>query len=193
MVARKRAGKHIKAGTSKSAAAARKVVFAKAYIANNMNAEKAAIACGLSPKTARSSGQRMLTDVVVKGLIAEFAGKVSEIAGLNAERTALEIARIAYSDPRQFYDAYGNLISIRGLSDDAVACVSSIEIEEIKEGTKVIGLTKKIKLWDKNSALEKAAKIHGLYKQDNMQRGDAAIRALMEAVSERDDGFEVRQ
>jgi hypothetical protein len=40
--------------------------------------------------------------------------------------------------------------------------------------------------------MERAMKHLGMFKEDNKQRGDAAIRALMEAVSERTDGFEVR-
>lgn len=173
------AKKRVKAGTSKGAAAKRKVAFARAYIANGFNAAEAAITAGLSPKTARSSGQRMLTDVVVKQHVAEAAEKAAHISGLSVERTLKEVARLAYADPRKLYDESGNLIPVHLLDDDTAATVASIEVVEMAGGAKIGGdagiehvamHTKKIKSWDKNAALEKAMKYHGLYEADNKQK-----------------------
>jgi len=179
--------KRAKAGTSKTAAATRRVTFAKAYVANGMNAERAAITAGLSPKTAASSGQRMMTNVEVKRLIADFAKKYAVITGLDLDRTLREVARVAYSDPRKFYtpvlDAAGKpvedaqsrammrLMDAWEMDADTAATVASVEVDEIKAGEAgVIGHTVKIKQWDKNAALEKAMKYHGLYEKDNAQK-----------------------
>ncbi|OFW00164.1 MAG: hypothetical protein A3G20_05110 [Acidobacteria bacterium RIFCSPLOWO2_12_FULL_59_11] len=127
----------------------------------------------------------MLKDVNVQALIAEATEKAAKIAGLSVERTLREIARVAYSDPRKLYRPDGLLIPVTELDDDTAATVASVEVDEIKAGEAgVIGHTVKIKHWDKNAALEKAMKYHGLYEKDNKQQGDTAIAALMVAVGE---------
>lgn len=164
----------VKAGTSKVAAAERKIMFAKAFIANNGNKTQAAIAAGLSPNTAEASGRRMFGDVTVKALIAQHAKETAVIVGLDMQRTLREVARLAYADPRKLFDKDGKLIPIHLLDDDMAAAVASFEQDEITAGENVIGTTKKLKVWDKNAALEKAMKHHGLYKDDNDQRNPFA-------------------
>jgi len=154
--------KRVKAGTSKGAAAARKVAFAHAYIVNGMNGDAAAVTAGFSPKTAGQQASRLLKDVKVQALIAEATEKAAKIAGLNVERTLREIARVAYSDPRKLYRPDGSLMPVTELDDDTAATVASFEVEEIKADGGVIGRTRKVKHWDKNSALEKAMRYHGL-------------------------------
>jgi hypothetical protein len=64
----------------------------------------------------------------------------------------------------------------REWDDATAAAVASIEIVEEFSGTgadrKLVGHTKKVKLWDKNAALEKALKHLGLYERDNTQRSE---------------------
>ena len=165
------AKKRVKAGTSKPRAAERRADFVEAYISNGGNGTQAAIKAGYSKKGADVRAAELLRDCRVKDVIAARAKKVAEITGLDTERTAREIARLAYSDLRKFYRADGSLIPIPELDDDSAACVAMVEVDEIGIEGVVIGHTKKIKVWDKNAALEKAAKIHGLYKEDNKQRG----------------------
>jgi phage terminase small subunit len=162
--------KRVKAGTSKAAAAARKVAFAHAYIANDGNGLQAAITAGYSPNGAGVTASRMLKDLKVQALIADATANAAKISGLTVERTLREVSRLAYSDPRKFYRKDGQLIPIHELDDDTAACIASIEVDEIGSGDKVIGHTKKIKHWDKNAALEKAMKYHGLYEEDNRQK-----------------------
>ena len=59
----------------------------------------------------------------------------------------------------------------------AKVCVRS----DIKAEGQVIGLTRKLKQWDKNAALEKAMKFHGAYEKDNAQPNAAVAAALSEA------------
>lgn len=58
------------------------------------------------------------------------------------------------------------------LDDDTAATIAGVEVDEIKADGAVIGHTVKVKTWDKNSALEKAMKYHGLYERDNEQKKD---------------------
>ena len=98
--------------------------------------------------------------------------KVGEIAGLTAERTLRESARICYSDPRRLCHADGSLKQIAEMDDDTRAAIASFEIDERKVDGVVIGRTIKIKLWDKNRALEMAMKHLGLYERGNAQRSE---------------------
>lgn len=121
----------------------------------------------------------MLRDPTVQSIIAAATQKAAAKSGLTVERTLQEVARLAYADPRKFYDQRGNLIPVHLLDDDTAATVASIEVVEMAGGAKIDGdagiehtvmHTKKIKSWDKNAALEKAMKYHGLYEADNKQR-----------------------
>jgi phage terminase small subunit len=169
--------KRPKAGTSKAAAADRRRLFVLAYIANGHNGTQAAIAAGFSEKTARSQGQRLLTDVDVQNLLAGHSRDVAAIVGLDTERTLREVARLAYNDPRQFFAADGTLKPIEEWTEDMGAAVASLEVDELFAGTgedrKAVGHTKKLKFWDKNAALEKAMKHHGLYERDNGRQGQS--------------------
>lgn len=169
---RKKPAKRVKAGTSKAAAAARKVAFAHAYIANGGNATDAAKTAGCPPAGAHVAGARLLKDVKVQEIISAATQKAAAIAGLTVERTLREVARLAYSDPRKLRRPDGSFIPMHELDDDTAATIAGVEVDEIKADGAVIGHTVKVKTWDKNSALEKAMKYHGLYERDNEQKKD---------------------
>lgn len=162
-----------KAGTSKAAAADRRRLFVLAYLGNGQNATQAAITAGYSPKTAHVQGAQLLRDLKVQTQLAAHSRDVAAIAGLDTERTLREVARLAYNDPRQFLSSDGALKPIEEWTPDMAAAVASLEVDEIHTGTgedrKLVGHTKKLKFWDKNAALEKAMKHHGLYEHDNRQ------------------------
>ena len=176
----------VKAGTSKKAAAKRKLLFAYAYIANGNNGTKAAIEAGFSPKSAHVAASQLLKDPKVQQLISDATAEAAKIAGLSVERTLREIARLAYSDPRKFFapvfDAEGKpvlneqklplmrLLEPWEMDSDTAATIASVEVDETKVEGFVVGHTVKVKHWDKNSALEKAMKYHGLYEADNRQK-----------------------
>lgn len=178
--------KRVKAGTSKRAAADRKVAFAHAYIVNGKNGTQAAVTAGYKPgRAAQKAAQRLSQDVVVQELIAKATKEAAEKSGLSVDRTLQEVARLAYADPRKLYDDKGNLKPVHELDADAAATVASVEVDELFEGRgedrEMVGLTKKIKQWDKRAALDMAMKYHGLYEQDNKQKPPAVI-----VVSDRD-------
>lgn len=174
MTAKKKPAPRVKAGTSKEAAAARIAKFVEAYIANGENAAAACIAAGYSPKSAAQQASRLLTDANVQRAVADRRGALLRKMELTTERTLLEIARLAYVDPRKFFHPDGRPKEISELDDDTAAALAGMEVVEEWEGTgadrKVVGVTKKYKLADKNSALEKAMKHLGQYEKDNAQR-----------------------
>lgn len=166
--------KQVKAGTSKDAAALRKAKFVEAYVANGGNGTEAAKTAGYSPKTARSQAARLLADDNISGAVASRRADLLEKFELTTERTLREIARLAYFDPRKMFRADGTMKAVHELDDDTAAAIAGIETDEIQSGDTVIGVTKKLKHWDKNAALEKAMKHLGQYEADNKQKSQFA-------------------
>ena len=168
----------VKAGTSKAAAAARRVAVAHAYIVNGRNWTQAAVTAGYKPgRAAEKAGERASKDVVVQGLIAEATKKAAQASYLQVELTLREISRAAYFNPKKLYDEAGHLIPVHNLPDEVAAALHSLEeLEEFEghgDGRRKVGTIKKVRWLNKLDALEKAMRYHGLYKEDNQQRGES--------------------
>lgn len=163
-----------KAGTSVSAAAERKSLFIEAFIANGGNATQAAISAGYSEKTAYSQGNRLLKDVEIKQQLSKRQEKLALKYSLDTESVLQELARMVYADPRRAFGPDGALLPVKEWPDDVAAMVASVEVDALYEGSgkdrKQIGVTQKVKFWDKNSAIEKAMKHLGQFEKDNRQR-----------------------
>lgn len=177
------AKKRAKPGTSKVAAETRHALFIEAIIANGGNATDAAIQAGYSPgASARVQGSRLLTDPNIAAQVAARRASLIQTMELTTERTLREIARLAYVDPRKFFHPDGRPKGITELDDDTAAALAGMEVTEEWAGQgedrKIVGVTKKYKLADKNAALEKAMKHLGQYKKDNTQTGQAAANAI---------------
>lgn len=156
----------------------RRVAFIEAYVANGNNGTAAAVAAGYSPKTATVQASRLLSDVNLQQELKIRQARLAEKFSLRTEDVLRELARIVYADPRKAFDADGKLLPVSQWPDEVAAMIASVESDEIYEGTGaqrvVIGHTKKVKLWDKNAAIDKAMKHLGQYEQDNMQKGPFA-------------------
>jgi len=105
---------------------------------------------------------------------------------LTKERVAREIARISFFDPRKMFAADGRPLAITELDDDTAASIIGLDVLEQYEGSgedrHLVGMIKKYKIADKNSALDKAAKILGMYGIDNEQRTNP-LATLLQAIA----------
>ena len=165
----------VKAGTSKASAADKRKAFVEAYFANGGNALQAAITAGYAKNSAGVTGAKLLKDPRV---LAEVTRRRTEIVAnteLSTEQTIREVARLAFSDPRNIVNPDGSIKRLNELDADTAAAVASYEVD--KDG--VI----KYKFWDKNSAIEKAAKIQGLYEKDNDQHAAPVVNVTTIKVS----------
>jgi phage terminase small subunit len=97
--------------------------------------------------------------------LAEMARDAGSAAGLTVERVLDEVRRLSFSDPRKLFRKDGTPIPISELDDDTAAMISAIEVD-------ADGRLTRIRLWDKNAALEKAMKHLGLYNRDNIRRSE---------------------
>jgi phage terminase small subunit len=145
----------------------------------DFNATQAAIRAGYSKKTAYSIGQRLLKNVELQRYMKEKRDKIVSKLEISAERTLLEISRLAYQDVRMFYDEEGNLIPIHELSDEAAAVVAGMDIEEIKQEGITVGYLRKIKRFDKIKPLEMLGRYQGIFKEDNGQKEGVTVNQPM--------------
>ena len=157
-----------KPGTSKAAAAARRLSFAHAYIANGRNGTQAAITAGFSQKGAHVTAARLLEDIRVSALIAELTAELSQATRLTAERVLTEVGRLAFSDIRKLYREDGSMKPPTEWDADTAATVATFEVQTSANGV----TTRKVKMWDKVSALEKAMRHLGLFERDSTQRAE---------------------
>ena len=148
----------------------------------DLNATQAAIRAGYSKKTAEWQGPQLLGKTHVAEAVALAVQARSGRTNITADRVLLEIARLAFFDPRQLLNPDGSPKPINELDDGTAAALAGLDITEEFEGSGAdrvfTGYTKKFKLADKNSALEKLAKHLGLYKIDNLQKTDALTEVL---------------
>ncbi|QQX91325.1 terminase small subunit [Gluconobacter sphaericus] len=145
--------------------------FVEEYLVD-LNAAQAAIRAGYSQKTARTQGQRLLTNADIQDAVSEAQKSRSARTQITQDRVIQEIARLGLSDVRKLFDDGGRLFQPHEWDDDTAAAVASIEVDQRKEpgedGERYT--VTKIKAWDKNAALEKLCKHLGLYERDNEQK-----------------------
>ncbi len=169
----------------------KQAAFIDEYLIDS-NATQAAIRAGYSEKTAKQMGTENLSKPAIYAAIAAKqaildAQRMTRLASmeLTKDRVALEIARLAFFDPRKMFDANGQPRGLHDLDDDTAACIAGVEVLEQFEGRGedrvFVGELKKYKIADKNAALEKAAKIVGSYEEDNTQNAAAAAAAALTA------------
>lgn len=153
--------------------------FVAEYLVD-LNATQAAIRAGYSPKTAEQQGSRLLRNAQVERAVAEGQAKRLAKLEITQERVLKEIASLAFSDIRQWFDENGRLRPIHELPDLAAAAIGSIEVEREKttrkttddEEVTVEECVVKLKAWSKPQALEMLAKHFGLVK-DQMEHTGA--------------------
>lgn len=153
-----------KAGSSQASAAVKRRLFADAYVANGGNATQAAVAAGLSPKTAGQTGGRMLKHAEVQARIAELQQKVAQKFELTAERVLQEVSRLAFFDIRKLVDNTGKPLALGDLDDDTAAAIVGLDVVNIGNNDSGIGEVLKFKLADKKGALDMAMRHLGLLK-----------------------------
>lgn len=151
--------------------------FCLAYMANGGNATDAYRAsynaAGMKDKTIWEKSSVLLADGKVAARIKELRDAAAAAAVLTEAQVLSEAARIGLSDIAELFEDTGRLKPIHNISPAARAAIASVEVEQRKErdGDTVEYYTvTKVKLWDKNAALEKLMKHLGMFERDNKQR-----------------------
>jgi phage terminase small subunit len=82
---------------------AKQARFVAEYLVD-LNATQAAIRAGYSARTANEQAARLLANVSVAAAVAEAQAARGKRTEVTQDRVALELARIAFGDPRRVMD-----------------------------------------------------------------------------------------
>jgi phage terminase small subunit len=161
--------------------APRQTQFVAEYLID-LNATRAAERAGYSPKTAYSQGQRLLKHVEVKRAIQAAMDKRADKLEITADRVLQEIAKLAFNDPRKFFEDDGSLKRIQDLDDDTAACIAGMEVIELFEGSgeqkHAYGLLKKLKIADKGQNLERLGRHLKLFTDKTEHTGRLGVQLV---------------
>lgn len=165
-------------GRSASAVAERERLFVDAYIANGNDGAKAARTVGYSAKDAKKQAFTMLRRPNVVKALAERREKLAVRYELTTESVIGELSKIVHADPRKIFDKDGRMLHPRDWPEEMAGTLASIEVDEVISGSRVKCITKKVKFWSKDSAIDKAMKHLGLFEKDNKQKTDPLVELL---------------
>lgn len=135
--------------------------FCEEYLID-LNSTQAAIRAGYSGKTSYSIGQENLNKPEISNAIQQLMQERQSRTQITQDRVLKELSRIAFFDIRKLYKEDGSLKKPNELDDDAAAVLSGIDIVEMAGGEEAFGFTKKVKIFDKNSALTLAMRHLGM-------------------------------
>lgn len=143
--------------------------FVAEYLANGMNATKAAISAGYSASSAEVEGSRLLRNAKVAAAVAKKTEKHMAQLDYGVDKTLEYIARMAFFDPKDLFEDDGSLKQIKDIPEEARTVIAGLEVSEIcdaatGEQKHAIGLLKKVKLSDRKAALDMLMRYHSLYK-----------------------------
>lgn len=126
-------------------------LFVAEYLVD-LNATQAAIRAGYAEKSARITASKMLTKANIQAAISEAFDKRIKRTEVTADRVVEELARLGFSDMRQFTKwGPGGVVLSRSeeLDEDAARCVA-----EVSQTVSDTGGSIKFKLHDKKGSLE---------------------------------------
>lgn len=166
----------------------RNAAFVAAFL-KCRNATQAAISAGYSEGSARQQGARLMANADIRAEIdahqAEVLERAKQETGVSLERTLVEIARIAFFDPRRLFGQDGEPLPITELDDETAAVIAGLDVleewEGVGENRRLVGHVKKWKLSDKKGALDMLMKHLGGYEVDNKQKTNPLL-ALLQRV-----------
>lgn len=142
--------------------------FADEFLVD-FNATAAYIRAGYKARgdSASSCATKLLARPEVAAYLGQRRQSLTEGADLSLSRLTQELKAIALFDPRKLYDESGVMLPSSAWPDEVAAAVAGIDVAEFSEsrdGKKVrIGQTKKLSLWNKLDAIEKALKLLNAY------------------------------
>jgi phage terminase small subunit len=153
-------------------------LFVQEYLID-LDVERAALAAGFSKTMAASKAYQWVRNSKVKPQVCEAIRKAfkkrEERTEITQDRVLEEYAKLAFLDPRKFYDADGNLLAIPDLPKDVAAALSGMDVTiSFNKESESLETIKKIKFSDKKAALDSVAKHLGMFEKHQNQ-GAATI------------------
>lgn len=163
--------------------------FCLAYIktGNASEAYRQSYDCKKSkPETVTRKAKDLIDSGNVSARIKELRDNMAEKFMLKEASILKELSNIIHSDVRTIAKD-GKLLRIQDIDDKTASAISAIKfiVNQKKDGE--IENVVEVRLWNKNTAIDQAAKILGLYKKDNEQKKPDLdpLGELISAIAER--------
>lgn len=146
-----------------------------ASILIGLSKRDSAIKAGYNKKQPSGYANELLRRDRVQKRLAYRRRQLSTWFDVEAKKNLQAMACIAYSDVNEFFDKEGNIRPIHEIPRHARMAISGFDIDEIYEGVgknrKFVGVTKKIRLADRNKAQESIARVQGQFEKDDGGKG----------------------
>ena len=139
--------------------------FVDEYIID-FNATQAAIRAGYSEKTAKTTAAQNLSKRNIQEALQKAIQGRSDRTQIRQDDVIKEWAKIAFYDPRDFFDENKKLKDITELDESSAAAIAGMDVTQRCVGTKddpEWETITKIKLVDKKGALDSVAKHLGMF------------------------------
>ncbi len=170
--------------TKSTGLSAKRKCFADEYLID-LNATAAYKRAGYSGTghVAESSAAEILSNPEVSEYIAARMKDRETRTEITQDRVLQEYAKLAFLDPRRFYDENGSLIPVHQLDADVAAALAGMEIVAARSGTDTDGQPayediKKIKFIDKKGALDSVARHLGMFNDKVALTGGIEITTI---------------
>lgn len=132
--------------------------FVREYV-KDFNATRAIIRAGYTGSDAKQRAYLLKKEPWVQNQIERFAAKISDDTVATAKHVLEQASAIATSDLRDLFDDEGQVKPLAEIPPNLAKAISSIDITERTSRTGEVEVRKKIRLWDKNTALTTMAKL----------------------------------
>lgn len=147
--------------------------FCQEYLID-LNVSASARRAGYSVKSAGNEGNRLLKDAHIQARIHELQVKSSTEFNITKQRIMQVLHNIIGSDVNDIIDPEtGAVLPPSQWPEHMKGVVSGIESDELYASGMPIGLKRKVKLWDKNKAIELLNKMLGFNMPDKVAQTDS--------------------
>jgi len=145
----------------------KRAAFVREYLVD-LNGTQAAIRAGYSKKTARQQADQLLSNLDVRAAVQKGQSDRSKRLEITADMVTREYAKLAFLDPRKFYDESGRLIDVHQLPAEVAAALAGMEVVVERtgfdeDGKPQFSQVRKIKFSDKKGALDSLARSLGMF------------------------------
>lgn len=128
-------------------------LFVYEYLTDKRGKDSA-IRAGYSERTAVKIAAELLQKPHIRGWLDERIVEKCEELDITVERVLKEVSKMAFMDPRKFFNADGSLKDITQLDDDSAACLAGLDINTRLDEEGVEHKLTKVKLTSKKDNLE---------------------------------------
>ena len=158
--------------------------FVEEYLVD-LNGKQAAIRCGYSKATAEAQASRLLRNVQGRVALENAMKARSKRTEVTADRVLNELARIAFSNMRDYWPREGGTLDLLRLDEDRTGAIKEITIDEKVDRAGVLHRRTHLKLHDKLGALTSLARHLGLFTDRHVAESSIEYRVKMMTTEER--------